>query len=245
MKNKNRRNKPDTSPVVPQKSKIRNGLTILEKQPLTEKQKEFLSLALNRDVKMIFVSGPAGTAKTYLSVLASLKLMNEKRVSDLMYIRSAVESSDSKLGFLPGECNEKMAPYLQPLIDKLDELLPASEVRSLQLEGRVESVPVGFLRGLSWNAKAVIADEAQNMTSKELLTLITRVGEFSKIFVLGDTDQTDIGVKSGFQKMFNTFADVESKENGIYTFTFNEDDIVRSKLVKFIIKKIKKESKKD
>ena len=194
---------------------------------------------------MIFVSGPAGTAKTYLSVLASLKLMNEKRVSDLMYIRSAVESSDSKLGFLPGECNEKMAPYLQPLIDKLDELLPASEVRSLQLEGRVESVPVGFLRGLSWNAKAVVADEAQNMTSKELLTLITRVGEFSKIFVLGDTDQTDIGVKSGFRKMFDTFNDEESKENGIYTFSFDEEDIVRSKLVKFIIKKIKKESKKD
>lgn len=244
MKNKNRR-KPDTSPVIPQKPKIKAGLTILEKQPLTEKQKEFISLALNKDVKMIFVSGPAGTSKTYLSVLASLKLMNERRVSDLMYIRSAVESSDSKLGFLPGESDEKMAPYLQPLIDKLDELLPISEVKSLQLDGRIESVPVGYLRGLSWNAKAIVADEAQNMTSKELLTLITRVGEFSKIFVLGDTDQTDIGSKSGFKKMFDIFNDEESKLNGIYTFSFDEDDIVRSKLVKFIIKKIKKETKKD
>jgi phosphate starvation-inducible PhoH-like protein len=244
MKNKNRR-KSDTSPVIPQKPKIKNTLTILEKQPLTEKQKEFISLALNKDVKMIFVSGPAGTSKTYLSVLASLKLMNEKRVSDLMYIRSAVESSDSKLGFLPGESDEKMAPYLQPLIDKLDELLPSSEVKSLQLDGRIESVPVGYLRGLSWNAKAIVADEAQNMTSKELLTLITRVGEFSKIFVLGDIDQTDIGSKSGFKKMFDVFNDEESKLNGIYTFSFDEDDIVRSKLVKFIIKKIKKETKKD
>jgi phosphate starvation-inducible PhoH-like protein len=243
MKNKNRR-KPDTSPVIPQRNKIKNNLTILEKQQLTEKQRRFIELATNKDVKMIFVEGPAGTSKTYLSVLASLKLINEKRVSDLMYIRSAVESSDSKLGFLPGECDEKMAPYLQPLIDKLDELLPKQEVIALQTEGRIESVPVGFLRGLSWNAKAIVADEAQNMTHKELLTLITRVGEFSKIFVLGDTDQTDIGVKSGFKKMFDTFNDEESRENGIYTFNFTEDDIVRSKLVKFIIKKIKKETKK-
>lgn len=242
MKN-NRRKKADTSPVIPQKSKIKNTLTILEKQVLTEKQKSFLELALNKDVKMIFVSGPAGTSKTYLSVLASLKLINDRRVSDLLYIRSAVESSDSKLGYLPGESGDKMAPYLQPLLDKLDELLPKADVFSLQEDGRVSSVPVGFLRGLNWNAKAIVADEAQNMTHKELLTLITRVGEFSKIFVLGDIDQTDIGAKSGFKRMFDTFNDGESKEQGIYTFTFDEEDIVRSKLVKFIIKKIKKESK--
>ena len=243
MKNKSRSRKADTSPVIPQKSKIKTGLTILEKQVLTDKQKEFLSLAENRDVKMIFVSGPAGTSKTYLSVLASLRLMNERRVSDLLYIRSAVESSDSKLGYLPGESGDKMAPYLAPLLDKLDELLPRCETNQLQLEGRVSTVPVGFLRGLNWNAKSIIADEAQNMTHKELLTLITRTGEFSKIFVLGDIDQTDIGAKSGFKKMFDTFNDTDSRENGIYTFEFTEDDIVRSKLVKFIIKKIKNLSK--
>jgi phosphate starvation-inducible PhoH-like protein len=242
MKNKSRR-KSDTSPVIPQKNKIKTGLTILEKQVLTDKQKEFLTLVENRDTKMIFVSGPAGTSKTYLAVLASLRLMNERRVSDLIYIRSAVESSDSKLGFLPGESGDKMAPYLAPLVEKLDELLPHCETNLLQLEGRISTVPVGFLRGLNWNAKAIIADEAQNMTHKEILTLITRVGEFSKIFVLGDTDQTDIGAKSGFKKMFDTFNDDDSKSNGIYTFEFTDDDIVRSKLVKFIIKKIKNQSK--
>lgn len=244
MKNKLRK-KPDTSPVIPQKNKIKNVLTIFENQVLTEKQKLFLELASNKDVKMIFVAGPAGTSKTYLSVLASLKLINERRVSDLIYIRSAVECCDSKLGYLPGESGDKMAPYMAPLLDKLDELLSRSEVNQLQEEGRVSTVPVGFLRGLSWNAKALIADEAQNMTHKELLTLITRVGEFSKLFILGDIDQTDIGGKSGFAKMFNTFNDDESKENGIYTFEFSEDDIVRSKLVKFIVKKIKKSSKTD
>ena len=96
MKDKKNR-KPDTSPVIPQNQKIKNKLNIREDQILTEKQKIFIELALNKDVKMIFVNGPAGTGKTYLSVLVSLLLMNERRVSDLLYIRSAVESSDSKL----------------------------------------------------------------------------------------------------------------------------------------------------
>lgn len=239
MKDKKNR-KPDTSPVIPQNQKIKSKLNIREDQILTEKQKIFIELALNKDVKMIFVNGPAGTGKTYLSVLVSLLLMNERRVSDLLYIRSAVESSDSKLGFLPGESSEKMAPYLQPLLDKLHEFLPNSDVVTLQKEGRIDSIPLGFLRGLNWNAKAIIADEVQNMTQKEIVTLITRVGEFSKIFILGDPDQSDIGGKSGFKKMYDVFDDEESRNNGIFTFTFDDDDIVRSKLVRFIIKKIKK-----
>lgn len=238
MKDKKRSS--DTSPVIPQNQKIKNKLSIKDTQKLTDKQKLFIELALNKDVKMIFVNGPAGTGKTYLSVLVSLLLLNDRRVSDLLYIRSAVESSDSKLGFLPGESSEKMAPYLQPLLDKLHELLPKSDVDTLQKEGRVDSIPLGFLRGLNWNAKAIIADEVQNMTQKEIVTLITRVGEFSKIFILGDPDQSDIGGKSGFKKMYDVFDDDGSKHNGIFTFTFDEDDIVRSKLVQFIIKKIKK-----
>jgi len=237
---KHKRTTRDSSPVIPQMGKIKNQININEKQILTEKQKDFIDLALRKDVKMIFVSGPAGTSKTYLSVLSTLKLLNDRKISDLIYIRSAVESSDSKLGFLPGESNEKMAPYLQPLLDKLCEFLNKSDMDYLEKEGRVQCIPLGFLRGLNWNAKSIIADEAQNMTQKELTTLITRVGEFSKIFILGDTDQSDIGSRSGFSKMLNVFDDDESKENGIYTFKFTEDDIVRSKLVKFIIKKIKK-----
>lgn len=232
----------DTSPVIHQNKKIRHKLTIGEKQILTEKQRDLLDLLLDKNTKMVFVSGPAGTSKTYISVLAALKLFNIKKISDLIYIRSAVESSDSKLGFLPGESHEKMAPYLQPLLDKLSEFLPKGEIDELQNSGRVDSIPVGFLRGLNWNAKAIVADEAQNMTHKELVTLITRVGEFSKIFILGDPQQSDIGSKSGFKKMFDCFNNEESKNHGIFTFEFTEDDIVRSELVKFIIKKIKEAS---
>lgn len=231
--------KKDTSPTIPQRNKIRNLLTIHQRE-LTDKQKQFLEIASDKNTKILFVTGPAGTSKTYLSVYNALQQLNQRRVSDLIYIRSAVESADSKLGFLPGEANEKMAPYLQPLLDKLAELLPKGDVDALQKEERISAVPVGFLRGLNWNAKVIIADEAQNMTYKELFTLITRMGEFSKVFILGDPEQTDINGKSGFIKMFNQFDDEESRSNGIHVFRFTDDDIVRSGLVQFIIKKARK-----
>lgn len=234
---KNKLNK-DTSPLIPQKSKIRNELSIIKRQ-LNDKQQDFINTALNKQTKMMFVSGPAGTSKTYISILSALMLMNQKKVSDLLYLRSAVESCDSRIGFLPGEINEKIEPYLQPLLDKLNELLPKAEVDMLEKENRISSIPIGFLRGLNWNAKCIVVDEAQNMTQKELITLITRTGEFSKIFIIGDPDQADIGNKSGFTKIMNLFDDEESRNNGIFTFKFNEEDIVRSGLVKYIIKKIK------
>ena len=231
--------KPDNSPIIPQRSKLKSVLKIYQRE-LTDKQKQFLTLAADKTAKVIFVSGPAGTSKTFLAVYHALTMINEKRVSDLVYIRSAVECSDAKLGFLPGEADEKMSPYIQPLLDKLTELLPKGDIDILLKEERVTGIPVGFLRGLNWNAKAIIADEAQNMSFKELFTLITRTGEFSKVFILGDPEQSDINGRSGFIKMIGHFDDEESRTNGIHVFRFTEDDIVRSGLVQFIIKKIKK-----
>lgn len=229
---------PDKSPTVHQRNKLKNQLSIKTVE-LTDNQKKFIDIALNKDTKLMFVYGSAGTAKTYTSILAALNLMSNKSVSDLIYVRSAVESSDHKLGFLPGESNDKMAPYVQPLIDKLDELLPKTDIDVLLKEKRVTGFPVGFLRGLNWNAKVVVADEMQNCTFKELFTLMTRIGQFSKLFLLGDVHQSDINGKSGFKQMIDKFNDQESRDNGIVAFEFTDDDIVRSPLVKYIIKKTK------
>jgi phosphate starvation-inducible PhoH-like protein len=217
---------------------LRNTVYINQRE-FTPKQKELLDILKQKSTKLVFISGPAGTAKTYSSILAGLHLINEKRVSEIVYVRSAVESSDSKLGFLPGEMNEKMSPYIQPLIDKLEELLKKADIEKLKKEERIHGFPINFLRGLNWNAKCIIADEAQNMTKKELTTLITRVGEFSKLYICGDPDQSDINGKSGFVPMRDLFDDEESRQNGIYTYKFDEEDIVRSGLVKFILKKLK------
>lgn len=228
----------DKSPLVFQRNKIDNPLSIIQRE-LTEKQQRFIDLALDKKVKMLLVSGPAGTTKTYLSVLAALMLMNEKRISDIVYVRSIVESADVKMGTLPGEADDKLSPYTRPLLDKLDELLPKDHIQYLIKDSRVEGLPVGYLRGLNWNAKAIIGDEMQNLTKKELVTLMTRAGEFSKLFLCGDPQQSDINGRSGFQSIFNLFNDDTSKEHGIYTFEFTEEDILRSALVKFIVSKVK------
>ena len=230
----------DNSPIIPQRSKLKAFLRISQQQILTERQKEFLALSKDKDVKIIFVCGPAGTSKTYLSVLTSIEMINEKRVSDLIYIRSAVESADAKLGFLPGEINDKMSPYIKPLLDKLYEFMSKGDIDILMKEERIRSIPVSFLRGLNWNAMAVVADEAQNLTFKELFTLITRIGRFTKVFILGDSSQSDINGKSGFLKMISIFDDEESRSNGIHVFRFGTEDIVRSGLVRFIIERVNK-----
>lgn len=237
--NNNESETQDRSPIIPQRTKLKFSLKLYQRE-LTQKQKQFLELASSKTSKIIFVSGPAGTSKTFLAIFHALTMLNDKKVSDLIYIRSAVESSDTKLGFLPGEADDKLAPYIQPLLDKMSEMLPKGDIDVLRKEERVTGIPVGFLRGLNWNAKVIVADEAQNMTYKELFTLITRTGEFSKVFILGDPEQSDINGKSGFIKMISHFDDEESRQNGIHVFRFTEDDIVRSGLVKFIIKKIKK-----
>jgi phosphate starvation-inducible PhoH-like protein len=231
----------DKSPIVNQRTKIKYQLNI-NKRPLTEKQETFLKLALDKSVKMMLVSGPAGSSKTYISMYAGLELMNQKKLSDVIYIRSAVESSNKSLGFLPGEYEDKLTPYLEPLYDKLEELLPKGEIELLNKENRIEGKHVGFTRGANWNAKLIMIDEAQNMTFEELTTLMTRTGEFSKVFICGDPFQSDIGIKSGFKDMFNLFNGPTHESNGIHTFEFGVEDIVRSELVKHIVKTLQEYS---
>lgn len=209
---------------------------------LDEKQLHFLEKSLSPKTKLMFVSGPAGTAKTYMAVYSALRLLGDNDRLDLLYVRTVIESADKGLGALPGDLEEKFNPYIAPLMDKLDEMLPKTSTikKDLFNRGRISAVPINFLRGASWRYKIVIADEAQNFTFKELTTLVTRAGEGSRIFVCGDPMQSDINGKSGFTDMFNIFNDSASKKKGIECFQFIEEDIKRSALLKFIISKLNK-----
>ena len=225
----------------PIKSKIK-----LNQFSWTEKQKDFFRIALDRDTRIVFVEGPAGSAKTLLSTYCSLQLLNMKVSSEIMYLRSAVESSDRSLGFLPGDAGEKLRFYNLPFLDKLDELVSESTIEKLEKEHRINMFPVNFARGMNWKNKCVILDEAQNSTEKEITTVLTRLGTNSRCFLLADPMQTDLrteNLQGAFKKMSNIFSDKESKENGIFTFKFSEEDIMRSELVKFLIKKLNKNSK--
>ena len=209
--------------------------------PWTSKQKEFFKIALDPKTRVVLVDGPAGSSKTLLSVYCGLQLLNQKVISDIMYLRSAVESSSHSLGFLPGSAEDKLRFYNLPFLDKMDELLESTRAEKLESEGRISVFPVNFARGMNWNAKCIILDEAQNSTEKEITTVLTRMGKSSRCFILADPMQTDLknsNLSGGFKNFCNLFDDDESREQGIHIFKFNEDDIMRSEIIKFIIKKI-------
>jgi phosphate starvation-inducible PhoH-like protein len=229
----------DNSPYVFQRDKISFDLTI-KNLPWSEKQKEIIANFLDKGTKVLLLKGPAGTSKTTLAMYCGLTLLNMKRVSDMVLVRSAVESSDSKLGFLPGTLDEKIAVYLTPFHDKFEELLCKAQLDKLQKDNRLTICPINFARGLHFSAKFVCADEVQNFSRKEIHTLMSRIGEFSKVFLCGDPDQSDLPYgKSGFNKVFELFNNDEAKEHGIFCMELGEEDIVRSELCKFITHKFK------
>jgi phosphate starvation-inducible PhoH-like protein len=209
-----------------------------KKFKFTEKQVHFLDMLLDPQNSIVFVSGPAGTSKTYMALYAAIQLMANDADKNLLYVRSIIESAEKGLGSLPGDISEKFDPFLMPLYDKLEEIVQPQDVVWLKNEEKISALPVNFLRGANWVNKIIIADEAQNFTFKELTTLITRVGDGSKLIICGDFMQSDIGGKSGFRPIFQLFNDQESKDNGVQTFSFNHDDIVRSGILKFLITRL-------
>ena len=210
---------------------------------LTLRQKKFLALALAPKTQIMFISGPAGSTKTYMSVYAALRHLSAQDCLDMLYVRTVIESGDKGLGALPGNIEEKINPYMAPLEDKLIEMLPKSTTdrRELIETGRIQAMPINYLRGANWRDKVVVADEAQNFTFKELVTLITRLGEGSKLFICGDFMQSDINGRTGFKKMCHIFGGPDSERKGIEFFQFTTEDILRSPLQKYIIQKLEKE----
>ena len=186
----------------------------------------------------LLVSGPAGTGKTWLAVAHAAQLFERKEVDRIILTRPAVEAGE-RLGFLPGDTQSKVNPYAEPLFQKLHELLDKPAIQMLEQGKYIEIVPPGFMRGQSWNCKAVIVDEAANFDRAMLELILSRIGPFCKVFVIGSHHQSDIRDASGFMDVFRAFDDEESRSRGIHTFEFNEEaDIVRSEFVKFVMRKL-------
>jgi phosphate starvation-inducible PhoH-like protein len=209
-----------------------------QKFHFNERHKTFVDKALEDTSHILFVDGPAGSSKTYCAVYVALSMLKEKKIDEIIYIRSIVESATRKLGSLPGEVDEKFKPWSIPLVEKCDELVGKQITNMLFESEYMKCIPVNFLRGSTFANSVVIVDEAQNLEHSELVTILTRFGKNCKLFVIGDTLQADIFDKSGFAKMMDAFDTDQSRENGIYPFHFTEDDITRSKLLKFIVRVI-------
>ena len=165
-------------------------------------------------------------------------LFNMNNNYSISYVRTIIESADRGMGALPGNVDEKFCPFMMPLNDKLYELIPISTAKNLVDKGIITAMPINYLRGASLNDQIVIADEAQNFSLKELVTLITRIGENTKMFICGDIMQSDINGKSGLSPIKELFDEENSKRQGIHTFDFDHKDIKRSEILKYIVKKL-------
>ncbi len=197
----------------------------------THGQAEFVAAVKKHDV--VFGIGPAGTGKTFLAVTMAIKAFKEKQVERIVITRPAVEAGES-LGFLPGDLQQKIDPYLRPLYDAMYEILGMESYLKYKERGLIEVVPLAYMRGRTLDNAFIILDEAQNTTPAQMKMFLTRFGFGSKVIVNGDLTQIDLGIdaKSGLVEAKHVLKDIE----GIAFHYFTHRDVVRHELVKRIIK---------
>ena len=196
----------------------------------SENQQLLIDSFNNND--MIFAVGPAGTGKTYLSIALAVKAMKEKNAKKIILSRPAVEAGE-KLGFLPGDMKDKIDPYLQPLYDALEDMIPAAKLQDMMEKHIIQIAPLAFMRGRTLSDAVVILDEAQNTTPAQIRMFLTRMGWNTKMIITGDMTQIDLPheQKSGLKEALQLLSGIE----GISVVEFNKKDIVRHKLVTRIV----------
>ena len=209
-------------------------------KPKTANQKALVKAVKAQD--LVFAIGPAGTGKTYISVAMAVKALKNKEVKKIIITRPAVEAGEN-LGFLPGDLKEKIDPYLRPIYDALDEMIPAEKLRYYQENRVIEIAPLAYMRGRTLNNAFILLDEAQNTTAMQMKMFLTRMGPNSKVIVTGDRSQVDLPhhQKSGLAQSIKILRNVE----GIGVVELDAKDVVRHKLVKKIISAYDKEQPKE
>ncbi len=181
---------------------------------------------------MVFAIGPAGTGKTYTAIALAVKALKEKTARKIILCRPAVEAGE-KLGFLPGDMKDKIDPYLQPLYDALEDMIPQVKLQDMMEKKVIQIAPLAFMRGRTLSDAVVILDEAQNTTPAQIRMFLTRMGWNTKMMITGDLTQVDLpkGQRSGLREAYDLLRDIE----GISFIEMNQKDIVRHKLVTRIV----------
>ena len=196
----------------------------------SENQQQLIEAYEKND--MVFAVGPAGTGKTYLSIALAVKALKEKTIKKIILSRPAVEAGE-KLGFLPGDMKDKIDPYLQPLYDALEDMIPAVKLQDMMEKHIIQIAPLAFMRGRTLSDAVVILDEAQNTTSQQIRMFLTRMGMNTKMIITGDLTQIDLPreQRSGLKEALKILEGVE----GIGVVKLGQKDIVRHKLVTRIV----------
>lgn len=206
----------------------------------TANQKNMVKAVDKNDI--VFALGPAGTGKTYTAVALAVRALKNKQVKKIILTRPAVEAGEN-LGFLPGDLKEKIDPYLRPLYDALDDMIPADKLGYYMTTRTIEIAPLAYMRGRTLDHAFIILDEAQNATDLQLKMFLTRIGANAKAIITGDITQIDLPpkVKSGLEKSVRILSGID----GIGHVVLDEQDVVRHKLVKAIIKAYDREKLKE
>jgi phosphate starvation-inducible PhoH-like protein len=199
-------------------------------KPFTRGQRRYIEAMLNYD--LTFCTGPAGTGKTYLAVAVAVSMLKKRQIRKIVLARPAVEAGE-KLGFLPGDLQAKVNPYLRPLFDSLEDMMEFSQMHKLTDMDIIEVIPLAFMRGRTLNEACIICDEAQNTSPTQMLMFLTRMGRGSKMIITGDITQVDLdkNVKSGMLDAMETLAGTK----GISLIGLDDTDIVRHNLVQNIV----------
>ena len=199
--------------------------------PKTEGQRSYLRAIQGHD--LVFGLGPAGTGKTYLAMAMAVAALKKEEVTRIILTRPAVEAGEA-LGFLPGDLNEKIMPYLRPLYDALHDMIEAEELQRLMERGVIEVAPLAYMRGRTLNRSFVVLDEAQNTTTEQMFMFLTRLGAESKAVVTGDTTQIDLpsNKRSGLVEALQALKGLD----GIAFCRFEEKDVIRHELVQSIVR---------
>ncbi|WP_276362160.1 PhoH family protein [Daejeonella sp. H1SJ63] len=205
-----------------------NGIVVKAR---TANQRKMVDSISNNDI--IFAIGPAGTGKTYTAVALAVRALKNKEIKRIILTRPAVEAGEN-LGFLPGDLKEKIDPYLRPLYDALDDMIPAEKLKVFLENRTIEIAPLAFMRGRTLDNCFVILDEAQNATDMQLKMFLTRMGPSAKFIVTGDVTQIDLPKKQ--QSGLHTALRILGEIKGIDIIYLNGDDVVRHKLVKNILR---------
>jgi len=210
-----------------------NGKTVRARTP---NQKKMVAAADKNDI--VFAIGPAGTGKTYTAVALAVRALKNKLVKKIILTRPAVEAGEN-LGFLPGDLKEKIDPYLRPLYDALDDMIPAEKLGYYMTTRTIEIAPLAYMRGRTLDNAFIILDEAQNTNDLQLKMFLTRIGASAKAIITGDPTQIDLprNMRSGLEKASRILQNID----GISHIALTEEDVVRHKLVKAIIKAYEKE----
>ena len=216
--------------VVKQENLIIHGMNGKPITARTENQQLLVKACENND--LVFATGPAGSGKTFVAIALAVKALKNKEVRKIILSRPAVEAGE-KLGFLPGEMKDKLDPYLQPLYDALQDMIPAAKLKEYMENNVIQIAPLAFMRGRTLNDAVIILDEAQNTTTHQIKMFLTRLGMNAKMIVTGDVTQIDLppSTTSGLIQAMQILKGV----NGIGKIEFTKKDIVRHKLVQRIV----------